>query len=98
VTNFPLFDLSEDHYQAEIALSVLMCFGNENEKEQLKPMATKLRMDYLKGAVDFDLFSEIAEILENYIREHGNLSNLLKNYLDNSPKLLANVLSRLDHI
>lgn len=91
MTNYPLFHLSEDHYQAEVALSVLMCFGNHKEKKLLKPQAARLRSDYIKGNNGMDLFECVAKILSAYIEEHGPLSDLLETYLNKSPKLLSKV-------
>jgi hypothetical protein len=92
VTNYPLFHLSEDHYQAEIALSVLMCFGSPQEKKLLKPQAARLRVDYIKGNNGMNLFECVANIIKAYIEEHGQLSDLLQTYLNKSPKLLAQVM------
>lgn len=94
-TNYPLFHLSEDHYQAEVALSVLMCFGSDKEQAILRPDITHLRERYLKGAIDFNLFNAITEVLARYIREHGALSNILESYLGKAPKLLEGVQARL---
>jgi hypothetical protein len=91
VTHYPLFDLSEDHYQAEIALSVLIYFGNPQEKKILKPQAACLRTEYIKGCHKMDLFENVARIINTYIDEHGPLSTLLETYLNKSPKLRSKV-------
>jgi len=93
VTNYPLFHLSEKHYQAEVALSVLICFGNQTEKKTLKPQAAELRKAYVEGNPELNLFDSVAEILQKYISEYGALSELLESYLKRTPELLNKVYS-----
>lgn len=89
MNKFPLFHLSEDHYQAEVALSVLICFGNQDEKAVIKPKVETLRKEYLQGEKkNINLFDEVAQILNFYISEVGPLSELLQSYLCKSPRLL----------
>lgn len=93
MTNYPLFHLSEKHYQAEVALSVLICFGNPVEKKTLKPQAAELRRAYVEGNPELNLFDAVAEILQQYISEYGDLSELLESYLKRTPELLKRVYS-----
>jgi hypothetical protein len=91
VTNFPQFHLSDDHYQAEIALSVLTCFGNKTEKLMLRPKAQRLRQNYLNGCRNMNLIEGVANIIKCHIDEHGALSHMLETFLAKSPKLLDKV-------
>ncbi|MGB3667871.1 MAG: hypothetical protein WA963_12985 [Bermanella sp.] len=80
----PFFNLVTDQCQAEAALSALVCFGNLNEKNYFKPKVKQLKHEWLKTHMSFCLAKKVNTLVANYIREYGDLSELLTIFISKS--------------
>jgi len=81
LTRFPFFQLVSTHEEAEMALSVLTCFGNNKERRLLKPLAMMARQQYLQAIDEESLALKVNRILAEYLHKHGDFSEQLTIFL-----------------
>jgi len=74
-------DLVSNLYQAEMVLSVLTSFGNEQERKVLKPKALQARRDYFTARDDEPLHKKVNRLLNEYLSQHGEFSEQLNQFL-----------------
>lgn len=86
INHHPFFNLVSDLYQAEVVLSVLTCFGNENERKVLKPRAFQVRRDYFDAKDNESLDSKVNQLLRDYLIQYGEFSDQLTIFLSKSVK------------
>ena len=81
LNRFPFFELVGNHEEAEMALSVLTCFGNEKERRLLKPLAMMARHQFIQAIDDETLALKVNRILAEYLHKHGDFSEQLTIFL-----------------
>lgn len=74
---YPFFKIVENDRQAEIALSVLSCFGTEQERKVLKPQAQKIQREIFHCIKDVCLTTKVNRILADYLTQYGDFSDNL---------------------
>lgn len=88
-----LMNRIEYPHQAEAVLSVLVSYGSEHEKQQLKPLMLTLRRRLLSNT-EWCIISQLKIVLEGYCQEHGNLSDELIHFIEKGLTLTSSTLAR----
>lgn len=78
---YPFFKLVNTRQQAEIALSAMVCFGNEKERNLFSPEVARIQQEFEDSAGHSNLVSEANNLLVNYLDNNGEISDSLLIFL-----------------
>ncbi len=81
---YPFFTLVKTRQQAEIALSAMVCFGNEKERKLFSPEVARIQQEFEDSAGHSDLVNEANNLLLNYLEDNGEFSDSLLIFLSKS--------------
>ena len=76
-SNYPFFTLVKNQCEAESALAAIECFGNDAEKQHLKPKAHALKVEFLHAKKEMCFAQKVNVLLAEYIASAGELSDQL---------------------
>ncbi len=73
---YPFFKLVSNRQQAEIALSAMVCFGNEQERNSFAPEVERIQQEF-----EDCLVSATNDLMVNYLDKNGEISDSLLIFL-----------------
>jgi len=81
---YPFFKLVNTRQQAELALSGMLCFGNEKERKLFSPEVMRIQQAFEDSAGHSNLVNEANNLLVNYLDNNGEISDSLLIFLSKS--------------
>ena len=81
LNKYPFFNFVSTRQQAEIALSAMVCFGNEKERNAFSPEVERIQQEFEASAGHSNLVDAANNLLISYLDKHGELSDSLLIFL-----------------
>lgn len=78
---YPFFKLVSNRQQAEIALSAMVCFGNEQERNSFAPEVERIQQEFEDSSGHSCLVSATNDLMVNYLDKNGEISDSLLIFL-----------------
>ncbi len=81
LAKYPFFKLVSNRQQAEIALSAMVCFGNQQERNSFAPEVERIQQEFEDSAGHSCLVSATNDLIVNYLDKNGEISDSLLIFL-----------------